>query len=171
MISSLGKYIVNFIIIILAQVLILNNIDFGIYINPFLYLLIILSLPVNISNWLLFTTGFITGLIIDAFTNSIGLHASATVFLCFTRPYILKYFAPRDGYEPGSLPVPSHFGNAWFFKYILIGITAHHFFLFFTEAFTFTDFTTTLSKIVASTIVTSLIIMIAQMFGKRNKRR
>jgi rod shape-determining protein MreD len=171
MINQLGRYLLSFIAIILVQVLVLNNLNLGGNINPWLYVLFILILPVETPNWLLLIIGFFTGLIMDTFLNTIGMHASATVFLSFLRPFILRLFAPRDGYEPGSLPVPSHFGFGWFLKYAVVSVTAHHLFLFIVEAFTFENIFATLWKTILSSIITLMVIMIAQLFSSREKRR
>jgi len=171
MINQLGRYILSYIAIILVQVLILNNLNLGGYINPWLYILFILILPVETPKWLLLIFGFITGLIIDSFLNTIGMHASATVLLAFLRPLFLRFLAPRDGYDPGSLPVPSHFGFAWFLKYAIVSVFTHHLFLFIVEAFTFEHFFVTLWKTILSSIATLLIIMLAQLFSSREKRR
>ncbi len=171
MINQLGRYLLSFIAIVLVQVLVLNNLNLGGYVNPWLYVLFILILPVETPKWLLLVFGFITGLIMDAFLNTIGMHASATVFLAFLRPIFLRFLAPRDGYEPGSLPVPSHFGFGWFLKYALVSVTTHHLFLFIVEAFTFENFFVTLWKSILSSLVTIMVIMIAQLFSSREKRR
>jgi rod shape-determining protein MreD len=171
MINHLGQYLLSFIAIFLVQILVLNNLNLGGYINPWLYVLFLLILPVEIPNWLLLVLAFVTGLLMDTFLNTIGLHASATVFLAFLRPFLLRIFSPRDGYEPGSLPVPSHFGLGWFLKYTLLAVLAHHLFLFVVEAFSFESFGATLWKTILSTLVTLVVIMIAQLFSSRERRR
>lgn len=171
MINNLGRYLFNLIIIILIQVIILNNLNLGGYINPFLYVLFILTLPVDIPDWLLLVIGFFLGLLMDIFLNSLGMHTSASVFIAFLRPFLLRYLAPRDGYEPGSLPIPSYFGFSWFLKYSAISVFAHHLFLFLIEAFTFANFFTTLWKTTVSTLFTLLIITIAMLFGHQKEKR
>ena len=171
MIDNLGRYILGFISIFLVQVLILNNLNLGGFINPWLYVLFILILPVEIPNWLLMLIGFTTGLLIDIFLNSIGLHASATVFLAFIRPMLLRSFAPRDGYEKGSLPLPSHFGFSWFFKYAILAVLAHHLFLYIVEVFTFDNIFSTIWKSILSSLATLLTIFIALLFTGSNKQR
>lgn len=171
MINQWIRYLITFIVLLLIQVLILNNLNLGGYINPYLYILFLLILPVAIPGWVLLILGFFLGLIIDAFLNTPGIHASATVFLAFMRPFFLRYIAPRDGYEPGSLPIPAHFGFMWFFKYAVLGVVSHHLFYFFVEAFTFKDIFSTLGRVVLSSVFTLLFIMIAQLFGQTKTRR
>ncbi|MDD3744123.1 MAG: rod shape-determining protein MreD, partial [Lentimicrobiaceae bacterium] len=73
------KDILRFIVLVAVQVLILNQIDFGGYIDPALYLLFILLLPFEVPGWLLLIASFSLGFCIDIFSHSIGLHAAASV--------------------------------------------------------------------------------------------
>lgn len=171
MINQWIKYILNFIVLTLIQVLILNHLNLGGFINPYLYILFILILPVAIPGWLLLLLGFFCGLTIDAFLNTLGLHISATLFLCFMRPFFLRLIAPRDGYEPGSLPVPAHFGHLWFFKYAVLGVVSHHLFYFMVEAFSFSSIFSILWRFILSSFFTLLFIMIAQLFGHSKVKR
>ncbi len=165
MISYLPRYIFNFIFFILLQVVVLNNIQFSGFVNPYLYVLFIITLPFEIPNWLLLVFGFVTGLIIDVFSNTLGMHASATLFMCYLRPFLLRAFSPRDEYQPGTIPNIHCFGTAWFLRYALILVFAHHFFLFFIEVFSFKHIFSTLWRIVASTTFTMALIYIAQVFA------
>ena len=170
MINLLPRYLFNFVILILLQVLLLNNLQFSGYVNPYLYILFIITLPFSTPKWLLLVLGFITGLIIDIFMNTLGLHASATVFMAFLRPFILSSFSPRDGYEVGTRPVPSDYGFGWFFKYMVIMVATHHLFYFFVEAFDKELFLSTLTKSLISIVVSVVFILIAMLFAKKDSR-
>ncbi len=164
MIRLVRRYLVLFIVLILLQVLILNNIQFSGYINPYLYILFILVLPFEIPGWLILFVGFIVGFTVDIFSNTPGLHASATVFVSFVRPFILSYFSPHDGYETGTFPTLRYYGAAWFIKYTILMILAHHIFLFYAEVFSFDNFFRTLSRALSSTLFTFILIMTSQLF-------
>jgi rod shape-determining protein MreD len=170
MINLIPRYIFNFIVLILLQVLLLNNLQFSGYINPYLYVLFIITLPFSTPKWLLLTLGFITGIIIDIFMNTLGIHAAATVFIAFLRPSILNSFSPRDGYEVGTRPVPSDYGFGWFFKYAAMMVLTHHLFLFFVEAFDTSEFLSTLWRSILSSIVSVLFIFSAILFAKRDTK-
>ena len=172
MINLLPRYIFNFIVLILLQVLILNNLQFSGYLNPFLYVLFIVTLPFQTPRWFLLILGFITGMTIDIFMNTLGIHAAATVFMSFLRPAILSSFSPRDGYEPGTRPVPVDYGFGWFFKYAALMVLAHHLFLFFVEAFSFSSFFAILWKSILSSLVSLAFIFIAMLFaGGKSRNR
>ena len=168
MITDIAGHIGRFIILILAQVLILNSIQLSGFINPFIYVLFILTLPVKISRILLLTIAFITGLAIDFFTNTPGLHAAATVCMAFFRPYILTSIAPRDGYEVDEKPSINKLGLNWFLSYSTIMVLIHHFALFYLEVFRFEDFFATLLRVFVSAIFTLVFIILSQyLFNKQ----
>ena len=89
---SLIQNIFSFIVLILLQVLVLNNVQFLGFLNPYIYILFILSLPVKFPRWITLILGFVLGLIIDIFSNTIGIHAFATVLIAFFRAGIIKLF-------------------------------------------------------------------------------
>ena len=80
--------IARFILVILIQVFVLNNIRFSGFINPYIYILFILMLPVRFPRWLSLILGFITGMIIDSFTNTPGVHTFATVLIEIGRAHV-----------------------------------------------------------------------------------
>ena len=138
--------IFRFFIIILIQVLLLDNILLSGYLNPYFYILFILLLPFETPRWLLLVIGFLLGIIIDLFSNTLGMHTAATVFIAYLRPWALSIFAPRDGYEPESSPRIHFYGLRWFAGYALILTFLHHIVLFYIEVFQFQNFFSTFLK-------------------------
>ena len=116
MINIISRNIFRFIFLILLQVLILNNMNFSGFVNPYLYILFVLLLPFETPRWFLIFTSFLLGLSIDIFSDSLGMHAFASVSIAFLRPYVLNFISPRDGYEPGTFPRIFYFGFLWFAK-------------------------------------------------------
>jgi rod shape-determining protein MreD len=167
MIRYFSKHIGNFIFLILFQVLILNNIQFSGYINPYLYVLFIVVLPFETPKWILLISGLMLGLSIDLFSNTIGMHTFATVLIAFLRPYLLKYIAPREGYETGSQPNLDFFGTEWFIKYVIVLILVHHFALFYMEVFKFQQFFATLLRVILSSFFTLLLVVLSQFLTLR----
>ena len=165
MIINVLKYGAAFILLILFQGLILNNIELGGYINPFLYIVFILALPFETPNWLVLILGFVLGIFIDSFTSTMGMHTSATVFMAFCRAYLLKLIAPRGGYEFNSKPTIQMMGLTWYLLYASILIFLHHIFLFYVESFKFTQFFYTMGRAIASTFFTLILVLIIQLFN------
>jgi rod shape-determining protein MreD len=166
MINSVLRFTIITILLILLQVLVLNNIQFSGYINPYVYIMIILLLPSITPAWLVLIVSFVTGLIIDLFSGSPGMHASATLLAGFSRPLVLRLISPRDGYESGSDLSMAAYGLRWFFIYASIIVLIHHTTLFFLEVFRFTDFFRTILRILLSSIFTVGFILLLEYYRK-----
>jgi len=162
MIRQISRYFLQFLVLVLLQVFILNNVQMGGFVNPYIYILFIILLPVNTPKWLLLVLGFVLGLSIDLFAHTPGMNSSASVFLAFIRPYILEIVAPREGYEKDSSPRIKIYGFTWFLRYAFIMVLAHHFVLFYIEVFRFSDFFLTFSRVILSTIFSTLLIVTSQ---------
>jgi len=166
MINSILRFGLIFILLILLQVLLFNNIQFSGYVNPYVYLVFILLLPVEIPSWLLLLLSFATGLIIDFFSGSPGLHTSATVLAGFFRPSVLNLISPRDGYEPGSSPSMLTYGFSWFLTYTLLIVLVHHTALFYLEVFSFEDFFRTMLRVLLSSLFSTIFILIIEYYRR-----
>ena len=165
MIRDILTYLFAFVLLVLTQVVILNNIELGGYINPYLYVLFILTLPFETNDNLVLFLAFLIGLTIDIFSSTMGFHTSAAVFMAFSRKYILKLIQPRGGYEFGTTPSLQHMGLSWFMTYAVILVVLHHLFLFYTESFNFSQFFSTFGRVIVSSIFTLILIFIVQLFN------
>ena len=172
MITELILFISRFVILIAIQVAVLNNIQFSGFVNPFLYISFIMILPVRIPKALLLIIAFVTGLLIDVFTDTMGMHAAACILMAYVRPSLLKLMAPREGYEAESYPSVRELGFTWFLIYASALTFIHHLLLFNIEVFRFSEFFTTLFRVLLSSFATILLIMISQyLFGKATRSR
>jgi rod shape-determining protein MreD len=126
----------------------------------------ILLLPFETPSWLLLLISFATGLIMDFFSGSPGMHSSATVLAGFVRPYILRAISPRDGYEPGSDPSMQTYGFTWFLTYTLLIILVHHTALFYLEVFRFTDFFRTMLRVLLSSLFSIIFILLIEHYRR-----
>jgi rod shape-determining protein MreD len=167
MINSILRFSVITILLILLQILVLNNIQFSGFVNPYVYIMIILLLPSVTPAWLVLIISFLTGLIIDLFSGSPGMHASATLLAGFSRPFVLRLISPSDGYESGSDLSMAAYGFRWFFIYAAIIVLIHHTALFFLEVFRFTDFFRTILRILLSSFFTVGFILLLEYYRKR----
>lgn len=166
MIELLLPNIIRFVGLILIQVLVVSNLPLGYYVNPYIYPLILLALPFQIPHWLLMFIGFVTGLTVDIFLNTMGMHAAACVLICFLRPYAVQILTPRGGYDVDDEPKIASLGYTWFLSYVAILIVIHHVAYFYIEIFSFTSFFMILGKALLSSIVSIiLIVLLALIFS------
>ena len=172
MINSIIRNSIRFIVLVLLQVLIVQNIRLGSYIIIFPYILFILLLPFETPKLVVLLCAFLTGLTIDMFYDTAGMHAAACTLIGFSRYYILKLLSPRDGYEPGQTPNIDSMGPVWFITYALLIIFIHHLFLFYLEIFRFNEFFRTLLRVLLSTIGTFCFVYVVQfLFYKTDKNK
>ncbi len=150
--------ILRFILVVLVQVFVLDNIQFLGYVSPMLYILFILSLPVRFPRGGVLLLAFFIGLIIDMFNNTMGIHAFATVFAAFFRRPAINLSVSTE--EMGN-PTPSFrsFGVNAYIKYVIIVVLLHHTVLFLVESFSFMNLTLLIPKIIISSLVTILLIL------------
>lgn len=170
MIFKVFNNLKRFLFLVLLQVVVLNHVQWSGFVNPYIYILFILMLPLETPRWAVLLMGFATGLIIDMFGNTSGLHAAATTLLAFARPGVLNLIAPRDGYEPETTFTPQKLGIKWFLAYVIILTVIHHFFYFYLEVFRLSEFFMTFFKALLNSLITIVIILIGiYLFGKQPK--
>ena len=162
---------IRFVALVLFQVLIVNHIRLGGYVHPYVYLLFVMLLPINMPKWQLLFCGFGIGLAVDLFSGTLGLHAGATTLMAFCRPGIIKFVSGRQKFESILEPNLSQLGLVWFLRYSVCMVLVHHFTLFVLESFSFRLMGQVLLRILLSAPVTVfLIIMILYLFTPSKKR-
>lgn len=138
------------------------------YISPFPYILFIILYPVNGNKSGLVVASFLLGLIMDMFSNSGGIHATACLVLAYFRPAIFK-FAFGLSYEYQTVKLNDVLTPERF-SFILLSVVIHHFTLFILEAFQFSFIFDILIRTLLSTAFTIIICIIIIYLIKPNKR-
>jgi len=153
---------------ILLQVMFLNNIQFVNYINPLVYLMLIITLPQDTEKWFLIIYAFLLGMLLDLFEGNIGINSSALVFISFLKPYLNKILIPKNYIDEKDKLGLINLGIQTFSTYALTIIFIHNSFLFLLEDFS-SSVLLLLLKVILSTIVTFIIILIFQLFTFKTK--
>jgi hypothetical protein len=166
--SAVLLNIARFILLLVAQVLIFNNINFFGYLNPFPYVLFIILYPVNGNKSALLLASFLLGIIMDMFCNSGGVHAAASITLAYLRPTFFK-FSFGVSYEYQTVKINDKLTPERF-SFILISIVTHHFVLFILETFRLNFFFNILIQTIFSTIFTIIVSIIIIYLFKPSKR-
>ena len=169
MINNILRGSIYFVVLVLIQVLILNNIHFLRIATPFLYLYFILKIPVGTSQTQVVFLSFLMGLVIDTFTNTPGMHAAACTFAGFCRQPLINLFIGKELPE-GIYPSYRTFGYGGFFRYTLVFVLIHQVALFLIESFTFFDPLFLALRIGASAITTTLLICIVEAFNIESQK-
>ena len=160
---------IRFVVFLLLQILIFNNINLFGYLNPYPYVLFILLFPVNSNKSVLLLSSFALGITLDMFANSDGIHAAASVILAYIRPSLFK-FAFGLSYEYQTVKIADKISPERI-TLLLLAIFIHHFILFFFEYFRIDLILTVLSRTLFSTLFTFVIsLLIIYLIKPSNKR-
>jgi len=160
--------ILRFVLLIIAQALVFNHINFMGSINPYPYVFFILMFPVKKNRTAFIFISFMLGLFVDFFSDSGGVHAAASVAIAYLRPPVLK-FSFGMMYENHNIKFSNtEISNRILYFTVLIVI--HHLLMFTLEIFNMAKVILILQKTLFSSIFTIILcILISVIFN--NKRR
>ena len=152
-----------FLGLILLQIIVLNNINFLGYINPYFYIFFIFLYPIKKDDASVLILSFFLGLCIDIFSDSGGINAAATLFIAFIRIPVLQSVVGKRDIDYGAmtifkLPFPK------MFLYVVILTFMHHFIVFGMEYFKWSKFGIILLNTLLTSIFTIILTMISLTF-------
>ena len=160
--------IVRFIVLVLVQALVLNNINFLGYINPYIYILFILLFPIKNNRILFIFLSFLLGLSVDLFLDSGGVNAAASVTIAYIRPQFLKLvFGAAYEHQTVKLSQTEFSQRLTYFVFLTL---IHHLILFSLEVFNVSYTLIILKKTLFSSIFTIILcLLLTLLFSKKNK--
>lgn len=128
------------------------------------YLIVLLKVPVLWNHSLQILIGFVTGLAVDVFCNTPGMHAlTATTMMAFRRPALINnFFDNKEDIKEGFLGMnslePSRYAT-----YSAIFVTGYSLLLYFVESFTLFNFQMLLTKIIIGSLLTLAFAMAVEL--------
>ena len=142
---------------ILLQVLLFNQLHlFGGVV--LIYLLCLLKLPVEIKQPIQILIGFVAGLLIDIFSNTLGIHALTCTFIMWLRVPIFHLFVLAEDFKSGS-PNMNKMGISEFIRFSATITVIHVSLLYSIEAFSLFNIIPLVTKLLITSILTSLFII------------
>jgi hypothetical protein len=167
--SDLVKNIFRLLIFIVVQVYILDKLPpLHRFVIPVLYYLFILWLPFTLNRLSLLLVGFVTGLTLDYFKQTPGLHAAACVLIAYIRPFIISILIPKDTAEFNYRePSPRAMGWAPYSVYVLVLTVLHHTYLTLLEWLQFGSFLDFIIKVLSTTGISLLLIFTVELLFPR----
>ncbi len=169
--NNILKYSLVLFLLLLVQTTLFNHIIIGHGIIIFVYVLIILILPLKTPGWALLLISFLTGLAMDSIFNSGGIHAFSTVLTAFVRPLFLKILTNPYDLELAFSPGIRSLGFLNFLKYSSILIFIHNFSVAFLEVFNFSNFFFNLLIVLINSTLTLLICLMLEALFRKEKTR
>lgn len=165
-------YTALFVVVVLLQVFLFDNLSISIYLNPLIYLAFILLLPMDIRPLPLLLWGVVVGVVVDHCMGAAGINTIATLPIAFFRPTLLTLLMGRDESREGGIPSPERLGSTVFWQYLIVTVLIHHTLFFLLEALSWANLLHTLLRIVLSSALSvGFIWLITRIFTSKTALR
>lgn len=159
---------IRFVLLVLGQVLVFNQMNFMGFINPMIYILFVYWYPLreNISIFLL--TSFLLGFAIDLFSDTIALHSAAIVTIAFARPVLMRFcFGANFEFQGFTFKNTTQLQRMTFLGLLIV---FHHLIFFSLELLSFSHFLLILKKVIMTGIATFLIcLLLSSLFARETE--
>lgn len=151
--STIAKHIIRFVVLLLLQLLLINNLHWLGLVHPYIYVLVLIMLPITFPAWAEMLVGAAIGLIMDAFYSTPGIHMAACVMITYIQPKMITALV-QDSQRISTQVCSATVGN-WPFLITCLTLTfIHHTMVLYLEAWSMARFWWTLLSVVVSTAVT-----------------
>ncbi len=152
------KQIVWYIIVMLLQVLLFNQLQLGGVCHPYVYILCLLMLPITLPHSVDMMIGAVAGLVMDVFCNSLGIHMAACVLVMFIRPYLLGAIVSDKDRLNEQISLHA-IGLGAMLKYVSILVVIHHLTVFLIAAWSWSHIGFVLLETLVSSAISILLIV------------
>lgn len=133
------QFAVIFILTITVQVLICNHIALFNVAVPIVFIYFIIRLPMDIGKGLLYTLAFLSGLLVDIFSDTPGVNALACTLLAAVKRPVYYAYVPRDDKTRSLVPSVSTLGLSTYCKVLVTMVGIYCLLAFTIEYFNFAD--------------------------------
>ncbi|MCS6823188.1 MAG: hypothetical protein NZ529_02745 [Cytophagaceae bacterium] len=167
--GHIADHIKYFLLFFSLQLLLFKNVAIGGVASCFIYVGLLLLLPIEYNTFSSLIYSFVSGLLVDLFYNTHGINAFACLVLAYVRPYVINALTPSGGYDSGALATLAYMGPVWFLRYAFPLIVIHHFIYFMLEAWYFRYIASVLLQTFFSSLFTIFVLILTQLIIQRNK--
>lgn len=159
------EYIVFFVVVVLLQALLFDNLLLSGLIVPLYYISFVVLLPVKMSKLGLLVVGTLLGVVMDVSMGTAGLNTVATAAVAYLRPLAMNISMGKDTAHE-SIPFGGAITPISFMLYATLLVVAHSALFFGLESLGSHPLFT-IGKIILSSVVTVILtIFTARLFRK-----
>ena len=151
-------HILLFVLLLLVQALICNQICLFDCVTPMVYVYLAITFRVNYPRWGVLAWCFVMGLCVDMCSNTPGVGAASMTLVGLVQPYLLELLMPRDSQE-NFLPTMKTLGTSKYIWYAVILVFIHCLTFYTLEAFNLFHWLQWLGCVFGSTALTVLLIL------------
>ena len=153
------KQIGRYILVMLLQVLLFDQLQLWGVCHPYIYILCLLMMPITLPHTVDMLIGAGVGLLMDVFCNSLGIHTAACILLMFIRPYLIGSIVNDKDRLNEQISLRS-FGTEAFIKYVVILVIVHHLTVFMLAAWSWHHIGFVLMETLVSSLITIVTILV-----------
>lgn len=165
------NFILLAILLVLVQAVIFNHLVlFGCAV-PMVFIFLLVRLPMSLSPTAMLSIGFLLGLAVDIFSDTLGMNALACTVLAFMRRPLFHFLAPHEDDIMTIQPSVRTMSLPAYVKY-LISMTGIYCLLVFTiESFGFFHPLILLLRAAASTVYSFLLLYAISTINLRSRQK
>lgn len=166
------RYLLLFVVAVALQLFVFDSLNLGPYVNPLVYIVFIVLLPMKTLPVAVLGMGLALGVCMDAFTGTAGLHTIATLFTSYSRQFLLNVIVGKEYVVEGGIPSVKSIGTGKFLRYASIVVFAQCIVFFTFEAMNWRYFYLVLLKIALSGAITLLFVwLISLLFTVKSRKK
>ena len=156
------------LVVLFVQVFVLNNLSISPLVAPMVYIILILLMPIESSQWKMLSVGLLLGILMDITMGTPGLNTMVPLPIAFfRRPLLFALGGLSSISKEEGIPSIKRLGMR-FHRYFILMIILHSVLFYFVEWLSFDNFGTLVLRIIFSTLC-SLVLdyIIISLFMKR----
>lgn len=114
------EYAASFVLLIILQEFVFDHINLGGLVNPYVYIMFIMLLPLQMRGWALLLAGFGMGAVLDVMSGTSGIQMVCATWLAFVRPGMVSLMLGKDSVHDGGIPTAAKVGQGRFIRYVVM---------------------------------------------------
>ena len=171
MTKTVLQFAMMFVMLVITQSIIFNHIALFSVALAFVFIYFILRLPVTLDGSRVIALSFLIGLAVDVFSDTPGMNSLACTCIGASRHTVLRLYVSRDEDINGPQPSLRSMGPAAYAKYVLTMSLMFSLLIFFIESLSFFNPGLLMARVVASTLLTSMLIIAIDSLTDRSSSR
>lgn len=160
---------VRFLILMVVQIAVVSHIHLWNYATALIIGYMVVRFHFGASRIGILLWGFVTGLVFDMFSDTMGVCMASMTFLAMVQPVLLHLFKPRDVSDDFT-PTIKSMGLWLYIPYLIFSMLALHASFYMLEAFSLANWQLTLVAIGGGTLMSTVILLFVEVMINNSKR-
>lgn len=168
--SLIFKYLLSFVLLVILQITIFFHTSIFSVAFCYIYVSLVIFLPLSINRSWLMTIALLLGITIDIFYNTLGINAFACVTLAFFRNKMFYLFLGSSDFDENSPISIANTNISVFIPYVTTMLFMHNLQIFLLVNLDNGNYLYAIYGSVLSTLLTLFVIVIGEYLFFRNRR-